>query len=128
MSLAQRQLRAGHKEFGECDKIVINGNEEEVGALSERMEEEEEGQIEGEEVEESAEKALAKTEVDGKLGNAGIGEQQKDGAKASSKRFKATGVIPANATKEGYASIFISSRKSDFKETCSCRSLPLGRN
>lgn len=47
---------------------------------------------------------------------------------ASAKRFKAVDLAPANATKEVYASIFTSSRKSKFKETFSCRSLPLGRN
>lgn len=46
----------------------------------------------------------------------------------SAKRFKAADIAPANATKEVYASIFTSSKKSDFKETYSCRSLPLGRN
>ncbi|KAG0468808.1 hypothetical protein HPP92_018136 [Vanilla planifolia] len=44
------------------------------------------------------------------------------------KRFKAVDNAPANATKEVYASIFTSSKKVDFKETYSCRSLPLGRN
>ncbi|CAM8979808.1 unnamed protein product [Rhodiola kirilowii] len=77
----------------------------------------------------SAEKVLTKSEVSGKLGNGvGVGVPKKDGANTSAKRFKATDVIPANATKEVYASIFTSSRKSDFKETYSCRSLPLGRN
>ncbi|KAF4379653.1 hypothetical protein F8388_023670 [Cannabis sativa] len=47
---------------------------------------------------------------------------------AAAKRFKATDIAPAHATKEVYASIFTSSRKSEFKETYSCRSLPLGRN
>lgn len=46
----------------------------------------------------------------------------------SGKRFKAVDIAPAHATKEIYASIFTSSRKTDFKETYSCRSLPLGRN
>ncbi|CAI9760520.1 unnamed protein product [Fraxinus pennsylvanica] len=44
----------------------------------------------------------------------------------SAKRFKAADIAPANATKEVYASIFTSSKKSDFKETYSCRSLPVG--
>uniref|UniRef100_A0A7N0RFG1 Ubiquitin-like domain-containing protein n=1 Tax=Kalanchoe fedtschenkoi TaxID=63787 RepID=A0A7N0RFG1_KALFE len=148
-----------HKEFSEDDKIVINGSEEEVAALRERMEEErvkfrekkskkvkngavveENGHSAGDpdsppklsgskhQIDaKAAEKALAKTEVNGKLGN-GSGVLKKDGGNASAKRFKATDVIPPNATKEVYASIFISSRKSDFKETYSCRSLPLGRN
>lgn len=49
-------------------------------------------------------------------------------AKASAKRFKAVDMAPPNATKEVYASIFTSSKKSEFKETYMCRSLPLGRN
>ncbi|KAM0006556.1 putative replication termination factor 2 [Helianthus debilis subsp. tardiflorus] len=48
--------------------------------------------------------------------------------KKEAKRFMAADLAPANANKEVYASIFTSSRKSDFKETYSCRSLPLGRN
>uniref|UniRef100_A0A7N0V6D7 Ubiquitin-like domain-containing protein n=1 Tax=Kalanchoe fedtschenkoi TaxID=63787 RepID=A0A7N0V6D7_KALFE len=147
-----------HKEFGEGDKIVINGSEEEVAAMRERMEEErvklkekkakrvKNGALEGNGNDgvdmdstrklsgskhgidtKGAEKTLAKTEVNTKLGN-GDRVPKKDGANPSAKRFKATDVTPANATKEVYASIFISSRKSDFKETYSCRSLPLGRN
>ncbi|KAF2310445.1 hypothetical protein GH714_010339 [Hevea brasiliensis] len=46
----------------------------------------------------------------------------------AAKRFKAADRAPANANKEVYASIFTSSKKSDFKETFTCRSLPLGRN
>ncbi len=44
------------------------------------------------------------------------------------KKYKASEHIPANATKSVYASIFTSSSKGTFKETYSCRSLPLGRN
>jgi len=55
-------------------------------------------------------------------------ENGKKGEAASAKRFKAADHVPAHANKEVYASIFTSSRKSDFKETDSCRSLPLGRN
>lgn len=56
--------------------------------------------------------------------------QKREGEKLSSqaKRYKAPEHAPAGATKEVYASIFISSRKEEFKETYSCRSLPLGRN
>lgn len=44
------------------------------------------------------------------------------------KKFKASDKLPENATKSVYASIFTSSSKGTFKETYSCRSLPLGRN
>ncbi|CAM6116389.1 unnamed protein product [Calypogeia fissa] len=46
-----------------------------------------------------------------------------------SKKFKAAEVLlPANATKEVFASIFTSSSKNELRETYSCRSLPIGRN
>ncbi|XP_077214714.1 RTF2 RING-finger protein [Tasmannia lanceolata] len=145
-----------HREFSELDKVVINGNEEEVAVLRERMEEE-------------RAKLREKREKKVKNGNGGIGEEgvclgssQLSGTKhgvddkavvssavksegngkiamaedsvkgangnAPLKRFKAGDRVPANATKEVYASIFTSSRKSEFKETYMCRSLPLGRN
>ncbi|XP_071699855.1 uncharacterized protein [Rutidosis leptorrhynchoides] len=139
------------KEFVESDKIVINGNEEEVIALRERME------IEKAEKAKLREKKVKKVKngfgvdggvsnlsdevkvsgskrgmelkgpekVSGKIETNGKG---KDNGKSEGKRFKAGDIAPANANKEVYASIFISSRKSDFKETYSCRSLPLGRN
>ncbi|XP_074351274.1 uncharacterized protein LOC141690369 [Apium graveolens] len=142
-----------HKEFEESDKIVINGSKEEVEALRERMEEEraklrekkvrkvksgEEGgcaelvRVIGKKhgiEEKGAEKNLLKVEgnrkaVDGVKVKA-VNEGQNG---VSAKRFKAGDNVPAGATKEVYASIFTSSRKSDFKETYSCRSLPLGRN
>ncbi|MCL7032056.1 hypothetical protein MKW94_011811 [Papaver nudicaule] len=151
-----------HQEYSEFDKIVINGSEEEVAELKERMELEkarlrekvkekkkmkvksnggleEEGEknvmslecsklsgmkhgIEGKDVE------LVKN---GKIGggNKGGGSLVKEESNGvpKKKKFKATDVAPPNATGV-YASIFTSSRKSDFKETYSCRSLPLGRN
>lgn len=141
-----------HEEFGELDKILINGNEEEVSVLRERMEEEklkvkekkvkkvkdgeacvdEDGAVDSMRVSgakrgavenKSGEKALAKVEVNGKVGNV-------NGASgnAAVKRFKAADMAPPNANKQVYASIFTSSKKSDFKETFTCRSLPLGRN
>ncbi|KNA07067.1 hypothetical protein SOVF_175300 [Spinacia oleracea] len=68
--------------------------------------------------------ANAKPEINPKLPNA-IAVTKK----ASAKRFKAVDIAPANADKKVYASLFTSSsRKSDFRETYSCRSLPLGRN
>ncbi|KAK4415057.1 Replication termination factor 2 [Sesamum alatum] len=120
-----------HKEFVESDKIVINGTEEEVKELWEKVKEEKvkvkdngkkskklrNGDVNGEEV--------------GRLTGTkhGIeGNGTKGNANGSTKKFKAGVVAPANATKEVYASIFTSSKKSDFKETFTCRSLPLGRN
>ncbi|XP_004507721.1 uncharacterized protein [Cicer arietinum] len=137
-----------HEEFDEVDKIVINGNEEEVAVLREKMEEEKAKVREkktkkvknseavnglGLEVSKlsgtkhgimGVEKASAKVDRNGKVAN---GNKSVNGGAAAAKRFKATDIAPANAT-EVYASIFTSSRKSDFKETYSCRSLPLGRN
>lgn len=143
-----------HKEFVENDKIVINGTEDEVAALRERMEEErvklrdckkskkgKNGDVVS--VERSEVMSLSgtkhgideynlvekgKMEVNKKLGPNGKIEVKNVVSNGSGKRFKAVDNAPANATKEVYASIFTSSRKSDFKETYSCRSLPLGRN
>ncbi|CAJ2664548.1 unnamed protein product [Trifolium pratense] len=139
-----------HAEFGEADKIVINGNEEEVEVLREKMEEEkakvrekkikkvknsndneavnglslEGSKLSGTKHDLAVEKASAKVDKNGKVAN---GNKNVNGGAAAAKRFKATDIAPANAT-EVYASIFTSSRKSEFKETYSCRSLPLGRN
>ncbi|XP_019170896.1 PREDICTED: protein RTF2 homolog [Ipomoea nil] len=148
-----------HKEFMENEKIVINGNEDEVAALKERMVEEnaklkdnkksKKGKnggdvaVNGEGVEVTrlsgtkhgiedkvfAEKGKSelnrKNNPNGKIEVKNVTNGASNG---SGKRFKAGENVPANATKEVYASIFTSSRKSDFKETYSCRSLPLGRN
>ncbi|KAK2646772.1 hypothetical protein Ddye_021967 [Dipteronia dyeriana] len=137
-----------HEEFSELDRIVINGSEEEVAMLRERME---------------GEKAKVKVKkVKGlKNGEVGIGKEEGlDSEKVSGmkrgvvetngvekkilgkvenvkgvsangtvKRLKAGDMAPSNANKSTvYASIFTSSKKSDFKETYMCRSLPLGRN
>ncbi|KAL6973860.1 hypothetical protein U1Q18_028044 [Sarracenia purpurea var. burkii] len=146
-----------HKEFLEGEKIVINGSEEEVAALREKMEEEKaktrdrktkkvkngevgvnreerfclessrlSGKKHGMEATELDKAASVKLEANGKVANGGV--SGKGVTNGSGKRFKAVNVAPANATKEVYASIFTSSKKSDFKETYSCRSLPLGRN
>ncbi|KAJ8560756.1 hypothetical protein K7X08_022616 [Anisodus acutangulus] len=150
-----------HKEIVESDKIVINGSEEEVAALRERMEEEraklkdnkkvKKGMngdvvaVNGEEVmgaprlsgmkhgieDKLVGKDARKMEGNGKVGINGkieVKDVKNSASNGSVKRFKAVDVAPAHATKEVYASIFTSSRKSDFKETYSCRSLPLGRN
>lgn len=145
-----------HQEFGEDDKIVINGNEDEVEDLRKRMivmkENEREKKV-GSKVKKAAKSKSnsredcggdgvvlsgkkhgiegvngSKVEVNAKLPNAVVSSGNKDGQQQGNKRFKAVDVAPANANKEVYASIFTSSRKSEFKETYSCRSLPLGRN
>lgn len=149
-----------HKKFVESDKIVINGNEEEVAVLREKMDEEKaklrekrvkkvkngdvgmnmevsvgsepigvSGTKHGLDVK-AVEKVSRKVEGNGKVVNGGAKVKGvKNGpSEGKVKRFKAANMAPANATKEVYASIFTSSRKSDFKETYSCRSLPLGRN
>lgn len=133
-----------HKEFQESDKIEINGSEEEVAVLRERMMEEKakvrekkvkkngeegvglemsrlSGRKHGIDVKAVETVASGKLDANGKSANGGV-------VKESLKRFKAGDMAPANATKEVYASIFTSSKKSNFKETYSCRSLPLGRN
>lgn len=107
--------------------MPINGTEEEVAELRKRMEEER-----GKAKERKDKKVLsgnkhAATVVAPVVAAAGA-DNGKKGEAASAKRFKAADHAPAHANKEVYASIFTSSRKSDFKETYSCRSLPLGRN
>ncbi|KAK7329955.1 hypothetical protein VNO77_24138 [Canavalia gladiata] len=144
-----------HKEYAEVDKVPLNGNEEEVAVLRERMEEEkaktrenkkskkvksENGvSLEGTRLSgakhgidvKAVEKVSAKVEGNGNVaianGNS-VGLMNGAAAAAAAKRFKAADMAPANATKDVYASIFTSSKKSDFKETFTCRSLPLGRN
>lgn len=145
-----------HKEYdADVDKIVINGSDEEVAVLRERMEEEKakirekkskkvknddggvglegtrlSGTKHGVDVK-AVERVSAKVVGNGKVGSGNVGLNGGGGggaAAAAAKRFKAGEMAPANATKEVYASIFTSSRKSEFKETYSCRSLPLGRN
>ncbi|XP_052190845.1 uncharacterized protein LOC127800333 [Diospyros lotus] len=150
-----------HKEFSEADKIVINGNDEEVAALRKRMEKEkvqlkekkakkvkngEAGVFPGDNVcldsarlsgmkrgtdGKATDKALGKVKGNSKVAKdvAASGRVEVNGSSNGvAKRFKAADMAPANSTKEVYASIFTSSKKSDFKETYSCRSLPLGRN
>lgn len=138
-----------HKEYVDADKIVLNGTDEEVAVLRERMEEErakirekknrkvknsDDGvSLEGARLSgtkhgvdgKAVERVSAKVEGNGKFANGNVGL---NGGVAAAKRFKATDLAPANATKDVYASIFTSSKKSEFKETYSCRSLPLGRN
>ncbi|KAI0504897.1 hypothetical protein KFK09_015851 [Dendrobium nobile] len=112
-----------HKEFSELDKVVINGSSDEVAVLRERMEEER-GRLR-EKKEKKVGYSLSGTKH-------GVDEKARSlenvGNDRCRKRFKAVDIAPVNATKEVYASIFTSSKKTEFKETYSCRSLPLGRN
>ncbi|KAG6673473.1 hypothetical protein I3842_16G114000 [Carya illinoinensis] len=128
-----------HKEFQESDKIVINGSEEEVAVLRERMINEKmkvrekngkedmrwkmsrlSGMKHGIDTKAMEKLVSGKAEQNGANGGVGMN--------GAVKRYKATNMAPANTTKEVYASIFTSSKKSTFKETYTCRSLPLGRN
>ncbi|GKU87184.1 hypothetical protein SLEP1_g1628 [Rubroshorea leprosula] len=142
-----------HEDFAGSDMFLINGNDEEVAALRERMEEEK-AKIKDKK---AAKKVKNNVEVgvNGKDEDAGLDSsrgtkrvldvknvkdlKEKQGneklenaingaSNGAVKRFRAADMAPPNATKEVYASIFTSSKKSDFKETFTCRSLPLGRN
>ncbi|KAJ0091477.1 hypothetical protein Patl1_14768 [Pistacia atlantica] len=141
-----------HEDFTEMDKIVLNGNEEEVAVLRERMEGEKSKvkdkkvkRVKNGDLGAGKEEVLDSVKVVGKKrgvveskgmekasskveGNGMVENVKCMSANAPVKRFKAVDIAPAHANKEVYASIFTSSRKSDFKETYSCRSLPLGRN
>ncbi|KAL6012125.1 hypothetical protein ACLOJK_002602 [Asimina triloba] len=146
-----------HKEFSESDMIVINPTGEELTEMREKLEEEraKSGKKKEKRVKNGAmnggpdgvcvdsarlsgmkhgadEKAevLKATVVGVKKEDTGTKNLNlgKAGNGVSTKRFKATDAMPANATKEVYASIFTSSKKAKFRETFSCRSLPLGRN
>uniref|UniRef100_A0A0E0L8N6 Uncharacterized protein n=1 Tax=Oryza punctata TaxID=4537 RepID=A0A0E0L8N6_ORYPU len=118
-----------HKEFDEADKMPLNGTEDDVAALRLRMEEER-GKVK-EKKEKKVGNGLSGSKHAASAVMAGVAEKLENGKKGeapSTKRFKAGDHAPAYANKEVYASIFTSSKKSDFKETYSCRSLPLGRN
>ncbi|KAJ0266828.1 Replication termination factor 2 [Hirschfeldia incana] len=117
-----------HADVKECDKIVINGNEEEVSLLRERMEEE---KAKVREKKGGAKKSKKDVAVVADRSVKVVKRQMDDGNVngVAVKKFKAGDAVPVNATKEVYASLFTSSKKkSDFRETYSCRSLPLGRN
>ncbi|XP_010443515.1 PREDICTED: protein RTF2 homolog [Camelina sativa] len=153
-----------HADVKESDKIVINGTEEEVSSLREKMEEEK-AKLREKKAKLREEKAklrelkgvsnksengtavvadtgakVAKVADTGakvaKMADTGVkvAKRQTDdgnvnGNGVTVKKFKAADKVPVNATKEVYASLFTSSKKkSDFRETYSCRSLPLGRN
>lgn len=142
-----------HVAFSESEKIVINGNEEEVEALRLKMEQDRakvrekkqkktkngDASADGVPLDKTGQKDDAIGQPIGKV--SGIhakrkGEESRDSedgndedkAKAALKKFRAIDHAPAHASKDVYASIFTSSKKSDFKETYSCRALPLGRN
>ncbi|XP_010453088.1 PREDICTED: protein RTF2 homolog [Camelina sativa] len=153
-----------HVDVKECDKIVINGTEEEVSTLREKMEEEKaklrekKARLREEKAKLREMKGVSNKSENGTAVVAGTGakvaKMADTGAKVAKmadigakvakrqmedgnvngngitvKKFKAADKVPVNATKEVYASLFTSSKKkSDFRETYSCRSLPLGRN
>lgn len=142
--------------FTELEKIPLNGSEDEVRLLRERMEAEKSmiqdkkpkkvknGKLDT--VEQSAgDSCKSTTEESRKLAKSSLHSGKRKGEvfpdlevaqvrpKGSdlvvvTKKFKASDKLPENATKSVYASIFTSSSKGTFKETYSCRSLPLGRN
>ncbi|KAM7269792.1 hypothetical protein ACFE04_025289 [Oxalis oulophora] len=116
------------QEFTEEDKIVINGNEEEVEVLRERMEEEMKSKLK-----DKKPKKVKNGDNGGKMVSGTKRGVEVNGveenAKAHGKKFKVADLAPANADKELYASLFTSSKKkSNLRETYMCRSLPLGRN
>lgn len=121
-----------HADVKESDRIVINGTEEEVSLLREKMEEEKAKVRE----KKGGSKKSKKNGVAAVLADASVkvAKRQMDDGNVNAngvtgKKFKAGDAVPVNATKEVYASLFTSSKKkSDFRETYSCRSLPLGRN
>lgn len=115
-----------HKEFVESDKLVINGSEEEVKVLWDKLMEEKAKVIEnGKKSKKNGKEVVKVTGTKHVLEENGVAKGNGNGM---SKKFKAANAAPANATSKVYASIFTSSKKSDFKETYACRSLPLGRN
>ncbi|KFK27335.1 hypothetical protein AALP_AA8G369800 [Arabis alpina] len=120
-----------HADVTESDKIVINGTEEEVSLLRERMEEEKAKLREKKGVSKKSKNGVtAVADAGGKVAKRQIDDGNVNGNGVTvKKKFKAGDKVPVNATKEVYASLFTSSKKkTDFRETYSCRSLPLGRN
>ena len=119
-----------HADVKDSDKIVINGTEEEVGLLRERMEEEKANLREKKGASKKSKNGVAVVaDASVKVAKRQMDDVNVNGNGVSVKKFKAGDAVPVNATKEVYASLFTSSKKkSDFRETYSCRSLPLGRN
>ncbi|KZV40708.1 hypothetical protein F511_32546 [Dorcoceras hygrometricum] len=117
-----------HKEFTEDDKIIINGSEDEVTALWEKLKEEKAKKDSGKKSKKAGHANEVKPVQSAENGKKHRLELVKGDVNGPGKKFKAAEAMPANATKAVYESIFTSSKKSNFKETYSCRSLPLGRN
>ncbi|KAF8102544.1 hypothetical protein N665_0198s0244 [Sinapis alba] len=118
-----------HADVKDSDRIVINGSEEEVSLLREKMEEEKAKLREKKVASKKSKNGVAVAVADASVK---VAKRQMDDGNVNGvtlKKFKAGDAVPVNATKEVYASLFTSSKKkSDFRETYSCRSLPLGRN
>ncbi|WZZ21535.1 hypothetical protein YC2023_122922 [Brassica napus] len=112
-----------HADVKDCDKIVINGTEEEVSLLREKMEEEKAKVREkkgGSKKSKNGVAVVADASV--KVVKRQMDNVNVNGNGVAVKKFKAGDAVPVNATKEVYASLFTSSKKkSDFRETYSCR-------
>ncbi|CAA7032375.1 unnamed protein product [Microthlaspi erraticum] len=119
-----------HADVSDSDKIVINGTEEEVSLLRERMEEEKAKLREKKGASKKSKNGVAVVADTGaKVAKRQMDDGNVNGNGVTVKKFKAGDAVPVNATKEVYASLFTSAKKkTDFRETYSCRSLPLGRN
>lgn len=120
-----------HADVTDSDKIVINGTEEEVSLLRERMEEEKAKLREKKGNSKKSKNGVAVVaDTVAKVAKRQMDDGNVNGSNGVTvKKFKAGDAVPVNATKEVYASLFTSSKKkTDFRETYSCRSLPLGRN
>ncbi|KAI4380590.1 hypothetical protein MLD38_006764 [Melastoma candidum] len=120
-----------HGDFKEEDKIPINGSEEEVKVLRQRLEEErakaKENKLKKAKNTKNGEEPVGLST--GKRVGSDGGDANVENGAGGGKRFKAADAMPKNATKEVYASIFTSSKKkTGLRETFTCRSLPLGRN
>eukprot|EP00899_Mesostigma_viride_P003561 jgi/Mesvir1/13205/Mv06164-RA.1 len=134
-----------HTPFTDADIIPINGSEEDVKALKERMETERATKAAGaaktkKEKRKTADAAPADKEgavpepTAARTGDDGTqGGDTKPRLKGSdrvvpAKKYKAAEVLlPAHATKEVFASLFTSSAP-EVKETFVCRNMPLRRN
>ncbi|CAN8253136.1 unnamed protein product [Cochlearia groenlandica] len=110
-----------HADVLDSDKIVINGTEEEVGLLREKMEKAKAREKKTTSKKSNNGVAVVVAETETKVVKRQMDDASVNVNGVTAKKF--------DATKEVYASLFTSSKKkSDFRETYSCRSLPLGRN
>lgn len=107
-----------HADVKDSDKIVINGTEEEVDLLRERMEEEKAKLREKKGVSKKSKNGAAVVADTGaKVAKRQIEDGNVNGNGITVKKFKAADKVPVNATKEVYASLFTSSKKkSDFRD------------